>query len=210
AVDRPPVLPAPSTTRTTPRPPSSGIGACTWCEHVAQPPAPQTSGRSRTSVAHENLGTGPPRRRREADPSSHHTGAGPGVPRRIPQGEGAPGRARRHEPHRRQRRCGEGRRTEHPGCPAKGAAVHSRESVWPRCRTPSCDGGSPMPDWINLPEWAGQVFSLSLSLTHWQELGLAFLLGSFAVATWSDIKHLAAQREFLEIWLGFLAGVLLL
>src|SRR5262249_12126441 len=80
----------------------------------------------------------------------------------------------------------------------------------PRCRTPSCDGGSPMPDWINLPEWAGQVFSLSLSLTHWQELGLAFLLGSFAVATWSDIKHLAAQREFLEIWLGFLAVILLL
>jgi hypothetical protein len=53
------------------------------------------------------------------------------------------------------------------------------------------------------PEWLAQAFSLSLALSHWQQLGLAFLLGSFAVATWSDLKHLSAQREFLEIWLAF-------
>ena len=34
------------------------------------------------------------------------------------------------------------------------------------------------------------------------------MLGSFAVATWSDLKRLSAQREFLEIWLAFLAAML--
>jgi hypothetical protein len=58
------------------------------------------------------------------------------------------------------------------------------------------------------PEWLAQAFSLSLALSHWQQLGLAFLLGSFAVATWSDLKHLSAQREFLEIWLVFLIGMI--
>jgi hypothetical protein len=57
------------------------------------------------------------------------------------------------------------------------------------------------------PEWLAQAFSLSLALSHWQQLGLAFLLGSFAVATWSDLKHLSAQREFLEIWLAFLLAM---
>jgi hypothetical protein len=61
---------------------------------------------------------------------------------------------------------------------------------------------------MELPSWFGQAFTLSLTLSYWQQLGLAFLLGSFAVATWSDLKHLSAQREFLEIWLGFLAGLL--
>ena len=61
---------------------------------------------------------------------------------------------------------------------------------------------------MELPSWFGQAFTLSLTLSHWQQLGLAFLLGSFAVATWSDLKHLSAQREFLEIWLAFLAGLL--
>lgn len=32
---------------------------------------------------------------------------------------------------------------------------------------------------------------------------LWFLLGSFTVATLSDIKHLSAQREFLHVWLFF-------
>jgi hypothetical protein len=48
----------------------------------------------------------------------------------------------------------------------------------------------------------------SLLLSWWQQLGLAFLLGSFTVATLSDLKHLSAQREFLEVWILFLLGVL--
>ncbi len=48
-----------------------------------------------------------------------------------------------------------------------------------------------------------------LELSTWQLYGLIFLLGTFAVATLSDIKHLHAQREFLEVWvlviLAFLA-----
>jgi hypothetical protein len=61
---------------------------------------------------------------------------------------------------------------------------------------------------MELPSWVGQALGLALTLSYWHQLGLAFLLGSFAVATWSDLKHLSAQREFLEIWLAFLVGVL--
>ena len=61
---------------------------------------------------------------------------------------------------------------------------------------------------MELPRWVGQALDLSLTLSYWRQLGLAFLLGSFAVATWSDLKRLSAQREFLEIWLAFLAGML--
>ena len=61
---------------------------------------------------------------------------------------------------------------------------------------------------MELPRWVGQAFALTLTLTYWRQLGLAFLLGSFAVATWSDLKRLSAQREFLEIWLAFLAAML--
>ncbi|HLE95981.1 MAG TPA: hypothetical protein VI997_01310 [Candidatus Thermoplasmatota archaeon] len=39
---------------------------------------------------------------------------------------------------------------------------------------------------------------------------LFFLLGSFAVATVSDVKHLAAQREFLEVWAAFAVVVFVL
>jgi hypothetical protein len=53
------------------------------------------------------------------------------------------------------------------------------------------------------------MVSPGLQLSYWQQLGLAFLLGSFAVATWSDLKYLAAQREFLEVWLIFLLAVLM-
>ena len=56
--------------------------------------------------------------------------------------------------------------------------------------------------------WLKEAFDLSLNLTHGRQLGLAFLLGSFSVATWSDLKRLSAQREFLEIWLVFLVGML--
>lgn len=56
----------------------------------------------------------------------------------------------------------------------------------------------------------GDLFTLSLKLTHWQQLGLAFLLGSFAVATLSDLKRLRAQSEFLEVWLLFTLAILCL
>lgn len=56
--------------------------------------------------------------------------------------------------------------------------------------------------------WVEEVLAFSLELTQAQTLGLAFLLGSFAVATLSDLKRLSAQREFLEIWVLFTAGVL--
>ena len=58
---------------------------------------------------------------------------------------------------------------------------------------------------MELPGWVGEAFAPSLTLSYWRQLGLAFLLGSFTVATWSDLKRLSAQREFLEIWLAFLA-----
>jgi hypothetical protein len=62
---------------------------------------------------------------------------------------------------------------------------------------------------MSLPPWVGEMLVLGLQLSHWQQLGLAFLLGSFTVATWSDLKYLAAQREFLEVWLFFLLAVLI-
>ncbi len=60
---------------------------------------------------------------------------------------------------------------------------------------------------MNLPAWL-EGLNFGLHLATWQEFGLAFLLGSFAVATWSDLKRLSAQREFVEIWLLFLCTVL--
>jgi hypothetical protein len=62
---------------------------------------------------------------------------------------------------------------------------------------------------MSLPNELAQMLTLARQLSHWQQLGLAFLLGSFAVATWSDLKYLAAQREFLEVWLLFLFAVLI-
>ena len=41
---------------------------------------------------------------------------------------------------------------------------------------------------------------LALELSRWEVYGLFFLLGSFAVATLSDIKHMSAQREFMDVW----------
>lgn len=46
-----------------------------------------------------------------------------------------------------------------------------------------------------------ELFALDLSLI--QVYGLFFLLGTFVVASISDIKHLAAQREFMDVWLAF-------
>jgi hypothetical protein len=60
---------------------------------------------------------------------------------------------------------------------------------------------------MNLPAWLEDV-TVSLQLAPWQQFGLAFLLGSFAVATWSDLKRLSAQREFLEIWILFVLAML--
>lgn len=59
-----------------------------------------------------------------------------------------------------------------------------------------------------LPDWFTDAFRFTLNLSQEQRLGLAFLLGSFSVATWSDLKRLSAQREFLEIWLLFLLAML--
>jgi hypothetical protein len=61
---------------------------------------------------------------------------------------------------------------------------------------------------MSLPTWLDEQLAQSLQLSSWQQLGLAFLLGSFVVAAWSDLKYLAAQREFLEVWLVFLLVVL--
>lgn len=41
---------------------------------------------------------------------------------------------------------------------------------------------------------------LALDLSRWEIYGLFFLLGSFVVATLSDIKHMSAQREFMDVW----------
>ena len=46
---------------------------------------------------------------------------------------------------------------------------------------------------------------LILNLSELQIYGLIFLLGSFIVASLSDIKYMKAQAEFGEIWiLGFI------
>lgn len=41
---------------------------------------------------------------------------------------------------------------------------------------------------------------LALDLSRFEVYGLFFLLGSFAVATLSDVKHMSAQREFMDVW----------
>lgn len=41
------------------------------------------------------------------------------------------------------------------------------------------------------------------SLSRYEAYGLFFLLGSFVVASVSDIKHLSAQREFMDVWWAF-------
>ncbi len=46
---------------------------------------------------------------------------------------------------------------------------------------------------------------LAWELSRWEAYGLFFLLGSYAVATLSDIKHMSAQREFMDIWWAFTA-----
>ena len=58
-----------------------------------------------------------------------------------------------------------------------------------------------------IPAWLEKAFTFSLELSQWQQLGLAFLLGSFAVATLSDLRRLSAQQEFVEVWLLFIAGM---
>jgi hypothetical protein len=48
----------------------------------------------------------------------------------------------------------------------------------------------------------------ALEYQSWQSLGLAFLLGSFSVASLSSIRRLSAQREFVELWWLFAFAVL--
>jgi hypothetical protein len=61
---------------------------------------------------------------------------------------------------------------------------------------------------MSLPGDLDKAVTLSLELSTWQQLGLAFLLGSFAVATLSDLRRLSAQSEFREVWLLFLLAAL--
>jgi hypothetical protein len=56
---------------------------------------------------------------------------------------------------------------------------------------------------MSAPAWLPDWLTPALELAPMQQFGLAFLLGSFTVATWSDLKRLSAQREFVEIWLLF-------
>lgn len=42
-------------------------------------------------------------------------------------------------------------------------------------------------------------------LTRFEVYGLFFLLGSFVVASLSDLKHMSAQREFMDVWWAFAA-----
>lgn len=46
-----------------------------------------------------------------------------------------------------------------------------------------------------------------LSLGQAQLYGLFFLLGTYTVATLSDLRHMAAQREFFQVWLVFVAAI---
>lgn len=41
---------------------------------------------------------------------------------------------------------------------------------------------------------------LAWDLGRFEVYGLFFLLGSFVVATLSDVKHMSAQREFMDVW----------
>lgn len=56
--------------------------------------------------------------------------------------------------------------------------------------------------------WMEAVLEVSPELGRWPTLGIAFLLGSFTVATLSDLKRLSAQREFLEVWVLFTGAIL--
>ena len=51
---------------------------------------------------------------------------------------------------------------------------------------------------------------VSVELSPWEVYGLFFLLGSFAVATLSDLKHMSAQREFMDVWWVFAAAMVAL
>ena len=52
------------------------------------------------------------------------------------------------------------------------------------------------------------LFAAVFPAESWPTLGLAFLLGSFTVATLSDLRRLSAQREFVEVWWLFALVVL--
>lgn len=49
---------------------------------------------------------------------------------------------------------------------------------------------------------------VAMDLSVWEINGLFFLLGSFVVATLSDVKHMSAQREFMDVWWAFAAILL--
>ena len=53
----------------------------------------------------------------------------------------------------------------------------------------------------------GLLQYVALDLSPWEVYGLFFLLGSFAVATLSDVKTMTAQREFMDVWWLFAAAM---
>jgi hypothetical protein len=53
-------------------------------------------------------------------------------------------------------------------------------------------GVSPLMNEMSLPSWLPDWLTPALELGRPQQFGMAFLLGSFAVATWSNLKRLSA------------------
>lgn len=49
---------------------------------------------------------------------------------------------------------------------------------------------------------------LELILTQPQLYGLVFILGTFSVATLSDLRTMSAQKEFMEVWVLFFLSFL--
>lgn len=54
-----------------------------------------------------------------------------------------------------------------------------------------------------LPALVDVLDFLAWDLSRFEVYGLFFLLGSFVVATLSDVKHMSAQREFMDVWWAF-------
>jgi len=58
-----------------------------------------------------------------------------------------------------------------------------------------------------MPELIQQFFLVKIGVI--QTYLLWFLLGSFTVATLSDLKHMSAQKEFVQIWIIFVIAMLM-
>ncbi len=56
----------------------------------------------------------------------------------------------------------------------------------------------PIDPWPLIPPWLASL--LIPRLGFWLYLGIAFVLGNFATATLSDLRHMSAQHEFVTTW----------